>query len=538
MVFVHGVMGDPKSTWTNDGTKETFPKLVAKNKTFADADIYVFGFPSKFSGSTLDIDQLSDLLHQRLDAEGITKNYDDLVFVTHSLGGLIVRDFLLKEGPNAAKTVPMIYSFATPYTGSDAARIATTFGKNPQFGAMRKLASGSFLGSLQSRWSAFPGRKQIRTFCAYETAPVVNTDLSTALIVARESATNGCSERIDPIADDHLGIVKPANERSQSYIVLQSAYESVFQPSPNQIELNAQTLPSLVDLLRSDARRRSYLVKGPVDIRTVTAARETWFMENLDFAPTGVLYVGSIGLELRVRGRITVSQDDQIIFASFPADERQAIRGVDGIAGTAGPGGSGTDGGGNGNPGSGGQPGGDGKPGMNGANSGDLSLQLGSLPNKRVSISLLGQQGGAGGNGGRGGDGGTGAGGAAGVSKVFNCERGGGDAGQGGPGGPGGGAGVGGNGGNGARAEIEIPANLRETAQQMIKVSTQPAQPGELGTPGEGGAGGASGRAGDGNGACGGGRGKSPGAPGRRGSIPTTNYPSVLSPSLVIRSLS
>ena len=48
IVFVHGVMGNPKDTWTNDGTKASFPTLVAKDKTFDDADIYVFGYPTKF----------------------------------------------------------------------------------------------------------------------------------------------------------------------------------------------------------------------------------------------------------------------------------------------------------------------------------------------------------------------------------------------------------------------------------------------------------------------------------------------------------
>src|SRR5260370_42263184 len=92
--------------------------------------------------------------------------------------------------------------------------------------------SGSYIGSLQTRWSAFEPRKQIRLFCAYETAPVVKTNLTDTIIVARESATNGCSERIDPIADDHIGIVKPSNDRSQSFIVLRNAYDSSFQPIP------------------------------------------------------------------------------------------------------------------------------------------------------------------------------------------------------------------------------------------------------------------------------------------------------------------
>ena len=538
IVFVHGVMGDPRDTWTNDGTKASFPTLVAKDKTFDDADIYVFGYPTKFRGSTLDVDQLSDLLHQRLIAEKITQNYDEIVFVAHSMGGLVVRDFLMKDGPSVAKKVPMIYTFATPYTGSDAARIAGTFGDNPQFKSMEKLASGGYVASLQTRWSAFDERKQIRTFCAYETAPVVKTNLTEAIIVARESATNGCSERIDPIADNHIGIVKPANDHSQSFIVLQNAYNSVFQPTATQLELTAQTLPSLVDLLRVDTRRRSYLVKGPVDVRKVASARETWFVENLEFASDGVIYVGSTGLDLRVRGQIVVPREDQEIVASFPPDEMKAARGTDGGPGQAGAGASGTDGGGNGNAGGNGQAGGNGGRGANGANSGSVTLNLANLPTRKIMFALLGQKGGDGGNGGRGGDGGAGAGGAAGVSGAFGCSRGGGDAGQGGVGGPGGAAGVGGNGGAGGAAEVMVLGNLREAAQQVIKATLEVAPSGSAGNPGGGGNGAASGRAGDGNGFCGGGRGKGPGGNGSPGAGPATTPISGAAPTLVIRSAS
>lgn len=538
IIFVHGVFGDPHDTWTNAGTKASFPTLVSKDKTFDDADIYVFGYPTTFTGSTLDVDQLSGLLQTRLQAVGITKDYDELVFVAHSMGGLIVRDFILKEGPGLAKKVPMIVSYATPYTGSDAARIAQTFAENPQLKSMEKLASGGYIAGLQTRWSAFEERKQIRTFCAYETAPVVKTNLTDTIIVARESATNGCSERIEPIPDDHLGIAKPSNDQSQSFIVLLNAYNSVFQASKTQLELNAQSLPSLVDLLRVDTRRRSYLLTGPVDIRKVTNARETWFIENLEVAAGGVIYVGATGLDLKVRGRVSVAQDDQIIVASFPPDELKASRGADGLPGITGAGSTGADGGGNGNPGANGQPGANGGAGTNGANSGDLFLSLNSLPSRRIGLALLGQKGGDGGNGGRGGDGGTGAAGTAGISGVFGCTRGGGNAGQGGSGGPGGSAGAGGNSGAGGHAEVVVPVQLREAAQQAIRASLEVAVVGASGSVGTGGNGAASGPAGGGNGFCGGGAGKGPGGAGGSGGGPATTPTPGAPPSLVIKSAS
>ncbi len=159
------------------------------------------------------------------------------------------------------------------------------FREQPAITSMRKLASGSYLGSLQTRWSAFPERKQIRTFCVYETAPVVSVNITDAIIVARESATNGCSERIDQIADNHIGIVKPANDHIQGFIVLENAYNSMFQATATQLELTAQSLPSLVDLLRVDTRRRNYIVKGANRHPQGHGCSGAWFVENLKFAP-------------------------------------------------------------------------------------------------------------------------------------------------------------------------------------------------------------------------------------------------------------
>lgn len=46
IVFVHGVLGDSQSTWTNEGTKAYWPDLMKDDSHFSDFDIFVVGYPS------------------------------------------------------------------------------------------------------------------------------------------------------------------------------------------------------------------------------------------------------------------------------------------------------------------------------------------------------------------------------------------------------------------------------------------------------------------------------------------------------------
>lgn len=86
IVFVHGVLGDARGTWTNTETGAFFPDLVAKEASFNDAGIFVAGFPSPALRTSYSIDQLTEKLYRDLENQGVLA-YDDIVFVNHSMGG-------------------------------------------------------------------------------------------------------------------------------------------------------------------------------------------------------------------------------------------------------------------------------------------------------------------------------------------------------------------------------------------------------------------------------------------------------------------
>jgi hypothetical protein len=82
---------------------------------------------------------------------------------------------------------------------------------------MYPMSSDSGLADLQRDWLA--GSLRIKSFCAYEGKETFGIQ-----IVDQRSASNLCTERLDPIAENHLDIVKPATKRAASYLAFKDAY--------------------------------------------------------------------------------------------------------------------------------------------------------------------------------------------------------------------------------------------------------------------------------------------------------------------------
>jgi hypothetical protein len=144
-------------------------------------------------------------------------NYPKIVFLSHSMGGLVTRAYLLKNR-NVGDHTFFAYFFSTPTTGSQIASIAQYLSSNPQFVKMKSLNAEDYLADLLRQWLAagfsFP------SYCAYEKRPTKGV----SLVVDMGSAVALCTKAVDPIDADHIGIVKPTSPNSAPYIAFKAAY--------------------------------------------------------------------------------------------------------------------------------------------------------------------------------------------------------------------------------------------------------------------------------------------------------------------------
>jgi pimeloyl-ACP methyl ester carboxylesterase len=213
IVFVHGLLGDERSTWTSGNFY--WPEMLTHDRAFDGQDIYMYHYPSPRLGQAFTIDELADNMRLVLTADGVLQ-HSEITFVAHSMGGIVTRAYIIRYRQVVPK-IRFLFFFATPTTGSSYARLGGLVSHNPQFKELYPMSADSYLAPLQSDWEA-AGLK-LKSYCAFETQPLYGQ-----IIVDRQSATNLCTEHFDPIDADHYNIVKPKDEKSTSYLALKAAF--------------------------------------------------------------------------------------------------------------------------------------------------------------------------------------------------------------------------------------------------------------------------------------------------------------------------
>jgi pimeloyl-ACP methyl ester carboxylesterase/LysM repeat protein len=217
-VFVHGILGDSVSTWTNKNGAY-WPALLGSDPFFTDYDVYVYDYPSSFYETSFTIDEIAENMRLMFDEDKI-RDYNKILFVSHSMGGLATRAYLNKNR-DVGTRVSLAYFYSTPTTGSELAAIASLASSNPMFSKMKPMqSSADYLADLQRQWLSI--NSDIPSFCAYETQKTYNVK-----VVTQSSATNLCNQRLDPINADHFTIVKPGGPRDSSYLVLKAAIQKM-----------------------------------------------------------------------------------------------------------------------------------------------------------------------------------------------------------------------------------------------------------------------------------------------------------------------
>jgi len=213
IVFVHGVMGDAVSTWTSQNGAY-WPKLLTEDATFDGTDIYAFSYPTGF-WATLSIDELAENMRADLTANKVS-TYKKIIFVSHSMGGLVTRAYLLKNKDAASRT-SFAYFYSTPTTGSQIASLVQYISSSQQIVKMKAMNAEDYLADVYRQWLA--AQFEFPSYCAYEKRAT-----SGIIIVTMTSAAALCTRALVPIDTNHTDIVKPENRNSAPFIALKAAY--------------------------------------------------------------------------------------------------------------------------------------------------------------------------------------------------------------------------------------------------------------------------------------------------------------------------
>lgn len=239
LVLVHGITGDGYSSWTNQ-SDTYWPDIMKDDPAFNGFDIYAYQYPTSAFGQCLPITDLANHMRTHLKNDGIFSEHEQVVFLAHSMGGLVTRQFLLRNREMVNK-VPLVMFFATPTGGSWKANAASLLSTCSQVDDLRKMDVNSYLKSQQSDWLSGGLQERVVSYCAFETQTSGGS-----LTVDRSSATLLCTKDPEALPTNHSNAVKPNSQSDLSHIIVRNALKDL--PSPRVQNLGSKQ-NAIFDLL-------------------------------------------------------------------------------------------------------------------------------------------------------------------------------------------------------------------------------------------------------------------------------------------------
>ena len=239
IVFVHGLTGDSHETWSTELDGIFWPSWLTEE--LHAVSVYTLGYPAslleKWANREMDMFERAGNVLEQLAGLGIGKR--PIVFVAHSLGGILVKLVLRKSSESSdtdwqqvVDATKLVVFISTPHIGENLAAIARLI---PGTSSHVELLANKFgfLEDLNLYYRSLTSeRDDIATAVYYE-----KHTTNGIVVVPRASADPGIS-KVEPVPIDknHINICKLRNRDDTIYLGLKRHIQRV-TPIPTE---NAQ----------------------------------------------------------------------------------------------------------------------------------------------------------------------------------------------------------------------------------------------------------------------------------------------------------
>ena len=239
VVFVHGFLSSSETAWTNEnGT--TWPSLLEKDENFKEFGIFLFEYKTGLLSKSYGIEDITNFLYETMKIENII-DLNNIIFVCHSMGGIVVRKLLVQKSDIFLGKIINIYLVASPSLGSDYPKylkaIVNLFG-NEQAKALKFSQSESWLNTLDKEFIDLKESKKLTIIGKeiYEDKPIkYRKFLFWNSVVEPISGKRYFADPLKIPDSDHSSIAKPASETDFQHRLLIKFLEDihVLQVSPD-----------------------------------------------------------------------------------------------------------------------------------------------------------------------------------------------------------------------------------------------------------------------------------------------------------------
>jgi pimeloyl-ACP methyl ester carboxylesterase len=238
VIFVHGLTGDPLETWRSPPpNSELWPLWLAED--LEGVAVYTIGYDAPISDAAAEsmhpTDIANNLFNRLLIEDGLRQG--QLVFIGHSLGGLIIKMMLRRaraeqDQREAAKDflqrVRKVAFLATPHSGADLAgwgdflRVLV----RPSPAAISLIRNDPHLRELNEEYGGMAPKLGVDHLILTERKPLrwpvtkfgMTKEVDLGVIVKPDQADPGGLGTPIPIQADHIEIAKPASRKSEVYL--------------------------------------------------------------------------------------------------------------------------------------------------------------------------------------------------------------------------------------------------------------------------------------------------------------------------------
>ncbi|MFA6058668.1 MAG: HEAT repeat domain-containing protein [Taibaiella sp.] len=227
IIFVHGLIGSRK-TWIRLDNTKTIYDYISSDKIISDNfDLAIFEYDTRMTDfwqrnkwflsflfkkvrlrKSLPIEDIALLLASQVDIN--CRDYEEIVVVAHSMGGLITKSFILDSFAKTQKCkVSIFFSIAVPHRGSNLATLGKILLSSKQVIGLGPLSS--IINTMHDDWNNQGERIPKTFFYRGLNDEIVTKDAAVAIQQGNVNIIN-CD-------DDHFSILTPLNS---SHVVVTS----------------------------------------------------------------------------------------------------------------------------------------------------------------------------------------------------------------------------------------------------------------------------------------------------------------------------
>lgn len=233
VIFVHGILSSSESCWTYKKGVFWFKKRVAWFNLLKDEEelkglgIYTFSYNTGIFSGTYSLNDVVTAFKEQLKLDKVLQPNKQLIFVCHSMGGIVVRKFIVERQTELINLNLEIGLFlvASPSLGSGYANILRKFAEifnHTQANALRFSQMNIWLNGLDTEFMNFKEAKHLPLIGKelIEDKFIVKKLFFIPQIVKPFSGARYFGEHFKVANSDHSSIAKPENKQAIQHRLL------------------------------------------------------------------------------------------------------------------------------------------------------------------------------------------------------------------------------------------------------------------------------------------------------------------------------